>query len=638
MNRIRAILAPFRLPLVLLGIHFALFTLARLALLVFHHGDFSSLSAGPTILAFLAGLRFDAAAIFPVVGLPLFLLMLPVERLRRPLPRKAAGWACYAAFVFFFFLLLSDGIYFGYVHRHAGLEVTEPGDALEFMAAGAAGQYLLPALGFLAASAGMFFAWRRLLRPEPAPVAEFRPQLALALFAAVLMYFGERGTLSGKRLRIVHAFQDAPPAAAHLALNGPYSVLHSLYHAHPVKTAFHPWPEALATAQKALLVTDETVADPEYPLLRRRPARDAGRPNIVVILLESWDASATDVHRRELGLPPIGFTPGYDAAARDGLVFSRFHACGQRSMDGISALLCGVPTLPGLPYLGRGLEQSALTGLGRLAKAEGYDPWYLMSSERNAFRLDAIAGLTGFDHYVAAEDIPPEAPVVSRGGLKGACWDHEMFAEAGRRLATAKPPFLAFLYTSTTHYPFAWPDRKWEKRTGGTLEDRYLNSLAYGDWALGRFFEQAASADWFRNTIFIVTSDHIGGPGYGLRKDEPATLHHIPCFIRGPGIRPGVDRRIGSQLDLIPTIVELAGWGGAHAALGTSLFTDPSEGRGALCVEGDLLLRVEDGGFVLHSLAGRSLASGAASDVIERRLLSVTQAAYTLLRTNRLSR
>src|SRR6185295_10153416 len=224
------------------------------------------------------------------------------------------------------------------------------------------------------------------------------------------------------------------------------------------------------------------------------------------------------------------------------------------------ALLCGFPTLPGVPYLGRGLEQTRLTGLGRLAKAEGYDPWYIMSSERNAFRLDAIAGMNGFEHYVGAEDIPAEAPVVSRKDLKGACWDHEMFAEAGRRLATAKPPFLAFVYTSTTHYPFAWPDEKWKKRPGDALEDRYLNSLAYADWALGRFFEQSKSADWYRNTIFIVTSDHIGGPGYGVKKDEPATLHHIPGLILGPGIRPGVDRRIGSQLDLIPTIVELAGW------------------------------------------------------------------------------
>ena len=147
----------------------------------------------------------------------------------------------------------------------------------------------------------------------------------------------------------------------------------------------------------------------------------------------------------------------------------------------------------------------------------------------------------------------------------------------------------------------------------------------------------AKASDWYANTIFLVTSDHIGGPGYGLKRDEPATQHHTPCLVIAPGLRPGVERRIGSQLDVIPTVAQLAGWGSPQATLGTSLFSDPSPGRGALCVQGSLVLRVEDGGSVLHSLEGRVQGSGDA-DAIERRLLSVTQAAYTLLRSNRLAR
>jgi phosphoglycerol transferase MdoB-like AlkP superfamily enzyme len=306
-------------------------------------------------------------------------------------------------------------------------------------------------------------------------------------------------------------------------------------------------------------------------------------------------------------------------------------------MDGLSATLCGFPTLPGTPYLGRGLEQSSLTGLGRLAKAEGYESWFIMSPERDSFRLDAIAALTGFDHYLGAEDIPPAPPVEPRGALRGMCWDHEMYAEANRRLGAAKRPFLAYLYTGSTHHPFFWPGERWNKHPGDGLENRYLNSLGYGDWALGQFFEAAKESGWYANTIFVVTADHIGGPGYGLKRDDPATLHHTPGLVLAPGLRPGVDRRIASQLDVIPTVAQLAGWGGPQSALGTSLFSDPAPGRGALCVQGSLVLRVEDGGYVLHSLEGRVQGSGDA-DAIERRLLSVTQAGYTLLRSNRLAR
>ena len=105
-----------------------------------------------------------------------------------------------------------------------------------------------------------------------------------------------------------------------------------------------------------------------------------------------------------------------------------------------------------------------------------------------------------------------------------------------------------------------------------------------------------------------------------------------------PGLKPGVDRRIGSQLDVIPTLADLAHWGSRQAALGSSLRSDPAPGRGALCVEGNLIVRLEDGGCVVHDLTGRLRATGEAADAIERRLLSLTQVAYALLRSNRISR
>jgi phosphoglycerol transferase MdoB-like AlkP superfamily enzyme len=307
-------------------------------------------------------------------------------------------------------------------------------------------------------------------------------------------------------------------------------------------------------------------------------------------------------------------------------------------MDGMSAILCGFPTLPGTSYLGRGLEQSSLSALGLLARGQGYTTWFIQSSERDSFRCDAIAPRLGFEHYLGAEDIPAEAPAAPRGVLRGACWDHEMFAEAARKLALSKGPSLAFLYTNTTHPPFLWPEDRWKKRRGDGLEDRYLNSLGYADWALGRFFESAKAAGWFSRTIFLITADHLGGPGAGVTTGDPATRHHIPCLILAPGLQPGVDRRIGSQLDVVPTIVDLAGWTTPQAALGTSLTADPVPGRGALCIEGNQILRVEEGGFVVHDLSGRVSSRGDAADEIERRLLSVVQVAYTLLKTNRIDR
>jgi len=619
------------------GLHLVAFAIARLVLFLAHREDFSSLSGAEVFRSLLRGIRFDASAIFPVIGLPLFLMMLPLGGSRGFLWRRVWGWTLFGLFAVFLLILEIDAVYYGVVHRHAGIEATAPQEVLMAVANAGAVRYALPLLAYLVLVGAAFFGWKWLLARDPGPWRRPAVQVGAALFLAVLMYFAERGTLSGKRLRVVHAFQGAPLEGGNLALNGPYCILHSLIHSRPVRSAFYPWPDALKTAQDALLSPVEKIADPNYPLLRSRPPRDGEKPNVVVLLLESWDASACDVHRRELGLAPILCTPNYDAAASGGVLFSRCYATGQRSMDGLSATLCGFPTLPGTPYLGRGLEQSSLSGLGRLARKEGYDTWLITAPERDSFRMDAIAALTGFDHFVSAEDIPAAPPVAPRGILKGPCWDHEMYAEAARRLSTARRPFLAYLYTAATHHPFAWPDPRWEKRPPGTLENRYLNSLEYADWALGEFLKSAREAGWFDRTIFILVADHIGGPGYGLRRDDPSTLHHIPCLVLAPGLKPGIDRRVAGQLDVIPTLADLAGWSAPHAALGTSMFADPAPTRGALCVQGSLVLRVEEEGFVLHSLTDRVLSTGDANE-IERRLLSVTQTAFTLLRTNRIAR
>jgi len=226
---------------------------------------------------------------------------------------------------------------------------------------------------------------------------------------------------------------------------------------------------------------------------------------------------------------------------------------------------------------------------------------------------------------------------VSRAPLGGEAWDHEMFVEANRRLRAARRPFLAFLYTATTHTPFEWPTKEWEKFPPTSSEGRYRNSVAYADWALGQFFEGARRDGWFDSTIFVITSDHVGGPA-GRTPGDPRTYHHVPGLLLAPGLAPAVDSRVASQLDVIPTIAELAGWRVPDSVLGRSLVAAGS-GGGALCVEGDLLLRIEPGGFLLHDQKSRLRSGGSPDtdfDAMEKRLLSVYQVAATLVRSNRL--
>jgi phosphoglycerol transferase MdoB-like AlkP superfamily enzyme len=629
------ILRPYRFPIIIVGLHFLLFFLARLAILISYPRDFAGLTGGTIVWGFVRGVRFDAAIIFLVLGLPLLLLMLPFRWSQSRLGRGIIGWACFSIFILFIFALSADALYFGYVHRHVGSELTFLGEAVEAMALSAAKQYVLPLAAFVTAAAGIFWGWRKLMRLSHEPMKPGFARLAATAALLAVMYFAARGSVTGKRLKVIHAFTEAPPAAAYIALNGPFTALHSIEDTRGLRVDFYPWPEAMQTVKSLLVAPEEKSESDEFPLLRRRPSRTGPRPNVVLIMLEGWDAFYTDVYRRELGQPPLGLTPRFDALSLEGVRFSRFYACGQKSMDGMCALLCGFPTLPHTPYLGRGMEQSRLTFLGHLAKREGYETLFLQSSKRASFRNDAVSVMAGFRVYLGGEDITRDKVEASRSPFGGPSWDHEMFAEAGRRLAAAPTPFLAYLYTASMHPPFGWPSKEWEKFPSGSTEHRYKNSLGYVDDTLGRFFSGAKAAGYFDRTVFILTSDHVGCSGSG-RPDDPASLHHVPCLILGGGLKPAVVSRIGSQLDVVPTIADLAGWGAAHATLGRSLFDETAPDRGACCIQGDLVLRIEDEVCVVHNLSRRLFGKGRDLDAVERRLLSFFQVAGTLLRQNRI--
>jgi phosphoglycerol transferase MdoB-like AlkP superfamily enzyme len=634
-------LGSYSRPLLILAINLVVFTIARVALLIVNHSDFSTLPAGQVAWSFVRGVHFDASIIFMILGLPLLLMILPFDWARGRLWQGIWGWFCFAVLMVFILGLAGDVIYFGYVHRHVGPEVTYVREIVDQVAFSALKDYLWPVLGFLAAGAGFAWLWRRLLRHRPAPMTHRRWRFAVLLLAVPVLFYAQRGTVHGKRLKIIDAFADSSPPAAYLALNGPFSAFHSMDNSKPLKVNFYPLPEAIRATQELLFAPGEVAADAEYPLLRGRPGRAGPKLNVVVIMVESWDAWYLDVIRKDLGLPPLGISPCFDALSREGVLYPRFYANGQKSMDGMSSILCGFPKLPRSPYIGRGLEQSRLSYLGQSGLKEGYGTLFVQGSKRDSFRCDTIAAVGGFQIYRGAEDIPRVSECAGPGLVDSHIpWDHDMFFEASRLFVASPKPFAGFIFTASTHPPYAWYQDRFQKFPASPQQNRYMNSIYYFDWALGQFFEAARKAGYYENTIFVVTADHISG-GAGVRMDDLSTLHHVPCLIIAPGLAPGIDRRIGSQVDLLPTIIELAGWGQPHATLGRSLL-DSSAGadRGAMCVQGDVVVRVEADGWVAHNLerrvAGQAAGGEARLQAMERRLLSVVEAAATLHRQNRL--
>jgi phosphoglycerol transferase MdoB-like AlkP superfamily enzyme len=628
-GRISLFLALFLLPA----------TMIRLALYLVYHDDFSGLSALQVLASFWVGLRFDISMAVMVIGIPLLLIMLPFRWSHHVAWQRLWGWYIYIAILVFVLMMVIDAVYFGYVHRHVGSEINTLSADMDSMVSIALNHYPGSLLLFFGGTLLGAWLWHRLIAPIPARPA--RPWLRLLVLPAafVLMLVIGRGGFTGKPISVGEAFFSDSLPQGYLALNGAFAMSRALSETPPPLKTFMPQEQAIAATQQHLSGDHSVFPNKDYPLFQ--PAHTATtkqKPNVVVLMLESWGALHLDAMRAQMGMPPLGVTPNFDALAKQGRLYSQFYANGQRSIQGAAAILSSQPTFPSMPFLGEGLEQNRQSFMGELARSQGYETFFLQSSDRGSLRFDAVAARAGFTTYRGAQDIPNlhEKP---KPAATWGTWDHNTFQEAHRLFAAAKQPFLGFVFTSTTHVPWLIPDERWHKYSGNTDRDAFLNSLFYADWALGQFIEAAKKAGYYDNTIFVITADHANE--FVEHVEHVPNLFHVPLLIVGPGIKAGIDERLGSQFDILPTLVDLGGWATPYAGLGRSLLDDTrKETRAAFSVRGDVLDWITPRGWVSHDINRRVGNSSALStkevDSLEHSLLGTYQTTSQLQVGNRI--
>ena len=604
-----------------------LFSAARVVLYFGHPEVFSALSPGMVLQAFVNGLRFDGSVIARLIVIPLLLMWFPLRFLDRRGWFDGFAWLIYLITLALLLLLIGDIVYFENVGRHVSYELLQLKNDLDFVVAFALKSHLFSLLGFVLFAIALGWVWLQILR-LPFKPSRFAAAKYLGLF--LVIFIVGRGGVTGKIIEIIDAYGEGVPAYGHLSLNGAFTTIAFGMRVDDVNHHFFEHQEAVS-----LVKNGKPIADPDYPLLSSYPATPKGY-NLVFVLLESWNFDHVD----SFGGNGYGVTPNFDALARDGLRFTRFYASGQRSIEGIQATLTGVPALKGLPRIDAGIGISNISRLGSLVKEKGYSTVFAQASSRGSFKIDSIAAATGFDEFYGMEDVSlamdypdPEAAVFG--------WDYDTLQLLKSQLDAKQRPFLAYAFTGTTHQPYAKLPQQFMKHLphSASSENGYLNTLAYADWSLGQFMAQARKSPWFDNTIFVFTADHVNK----FQRGKALTQRfHIPFLLYAPGIiSAGENPVIGSQLDVLPTILDILGVDGEFAALGESLLRKQDGGEAFITLGGQQIVLINQQGYLLHDLNRLLESRGIAHDkvpLLEKRLLAMDQLSFELLKNNRWAR
>jgi phosphoglycerol transferase MdoB-like AlkP superfamily enzyme len=284
------------------------------------------------------------------------------------------------------------------------------------------------------------------------------------------------------------------------------------------------------------------------------------KSNVVIIILESFSKEYTGIGHR------ISYTPFLDSLMKESYVFNHAFANGKRSAEGIPAILAGVPTLMDEPYNSSAYATNTISSLPNLLKPLGYTSSFFHGGTDGTMNFKSFAAIAGFDNYYGRNAYNNENDYDGHWGI----WDEPFLQYFAGKLKVMKEPFLASVFTLSSHDPYLVPQKYEGRFPAGTLE--IDASVGYSDFALRRFFETIRLEPWFKNTIFVLSPDHTGISGDPFYANNVGQYSIPICFYLPGGLLKGSDSTTVQQTDILPTLLDLLGFDKPFFAFGKNAF------------------------------------------------------------------
>jgi len=298
---------------------------------------------------------------------------------------------------------------------------------------------------------------------------------------------------------------------------------------------------------------------------------DDARPNVILIVLESFGADYTELSS-SFG-PEI--TPNFNAIANRSLVFKNFYSNGVDTISSIASTLCSIHPYsdPASSEIYRSDLQ--LLCLPSILKQFGYRTLEMQAGDLNFLDKPEFFKKIGFEEFEGKEEFG------NHNGREWGITDHQLFSEVEKKLDNlSDQPFFLTVYSLAVHHPFSFPaDLTAVNYSSDEFVNKILNLLHYSDDALGKFFTANQDKGWFKNSIILITADN--GQPTGLKQVfNKGNFDHvfeenvwIPLVISGRPDLIGQREVIGSHIDIAPTVLGLLGVDVINNFLGKSLIS-----------------------------------------------------------------
>ncbi len=321
----------------------------------------------------------------------------------------------------------------------------------------------------------------------------------------------------------------------------------------------------------------------EYPLVRDFTPRFEAKekPHVFIIFIESFNANFVEsksANGKE-------FTPFYNSLIPKGLYFENFYGQSIQTGRAHFAALCSLTS----SVFGKEFSEFADNNfhcLPQILKENGYDTVFSKANEDVHF--DNTFNFTTSHGYRVMNSMGKGCDKE----LPGTCWGwgihddvfYRRFFEYLNEHHKAGPIF-GTLATISSHMPFnevPKAERYIYSEPKGRLQ-KYSNAIRVSDEYLKTFFAELKKSPYYENSVVIVTGDHSFPMGEHKNFSSESFAYEenfkTPLLIldlrKDRKIQPGRIKDAYSQLNMAPTILDLAGISTKVHFVGESLLASP---------------------------------------------------------------
>lgn len=328
-----------------------------------------------------------------------------------------------------------------------------------------------------------------------------------------------------------------------------------------------PTEQAYTNLKSVYSDAGDSLIDPQANAIYRKIVnRDSTgketRPNVIFICVESLSGDFLKTFGNENNI-----TPTLDSLATNSLFFENLYATGTRTVRGMEAITLSIPPTPGRSIVKRENNQGLFT-IGEVFKEKGYERNFFYGGDGYFDNMNTYFGSNGFniidrgrgfllDGSITTTRTNIDDNEVTFENAWGIC-DMDLYNKVLKEADKAHDggkPFFDFVMTTSNHKPYTYPEGTIDIPSG-TGRD---GAVKYTDYAIHEFLKRAKQKSWYKNTVFVIMSDHCASSAGRWELD--VKNYHIPAFIINlTNQSPKKVSKLASQIDLFPTLFAQLNW------------------------------------------------------------------------------